>query len=161
MKQTTKILARAASDTWTMLVNRAKFAAVLAIVISISGCSLPLHVDLYNASGEVIVVTRKDDKRETIEISINDRSYSEIKGLFDRRFSIQGGRTSKAYARQTVPESFIEGVGTWPFFKRKAKAEIYPDGCIYLIQAGSPFPAQARAMQPKGFPVCGGAVEVL
>ena len=134
-----------------------KFFRLLALAVllaSISGCSVPLDVVLHNASGSDVVVTRKNDKHEVVRLAIKDKSTEVIRGLLSAKFTIDRESETASYASEYVDESFVEYVGVWPVHKRKTKAQLEADGCIYLVPVKDAVSSRLHATQPEGFPLC-------
>jgi hypothetical protein len=134
-----------------------KFFRLLALVLllaSISGCSVPLDVVFHNASGSDVLVTRKNEKHEVVRLTIKDKSTEVIRGLLSAKFTIGRESETERYASEYVDESFVEYVGLWPSYKRKTKAQLEADGCIYLVPVKDDFSSRPHATQPEGFPLC-------
>lgn len=131
-----------------------RLMAVALLFAFISGCSVPLDVVFHNASGRDVVLTRKNDKQVVVRLAIKDKSTEEIRGLLSAKFSIGRESDKASYASEYVDESFVEYVGVWPFHKRKTKAQLEADGCIYLVPIKDDFSSRPHATQPDGFPLC-------
>lgn len=138
------------------MIGRRCLQAVIGILLltAISACSVPLDVIFRNSSGADIVVVRKGDSHETLEIAVKSEEEKEIRSLLTARFSIAKGSTFASYAGNEVDESFVAYSGVWPFNKRKVKARLDVDGCIYLLAVDADMSKAKAVAQPPRFPLC-------
>jgi len=128
---------------------------VLFCLISITSCSVPVQVILFNSSlGDIIIMSKKGTDREVVNVVVKVNEQVKITTLLDSEFSIRSQSSIYAYERGVIPISFVETIGFWPFFERVAKAQLESDGCIYLIPVKEELPVHEFGMQPEGFPLC-------
>lgn len=128
----------------------------IVAMFSLSSCSLPLHVKIYNGYAHDVELSRAGEDGEAEAILLGKKSATMVEELFSVRFTLKDSSVVRAYPTQSVPEEFVEGVGfVWPFYERRVKAQLEPDGCIYLVEVKSSLPASSLGRQPYGFPLCG------
>jgi hypothetical protein len=109
--------------------------------------------NLQNNSGSDLTVIRSRDGEQ--EQSIHLRAGSSIL-LQDWLFwSYRVAREERVlrYLPQDPGNDFVVAQGFGPWTKRTFKAQIEPDGRIFVLMPEQSFPAKAFAEQPAGFPL--------
>jgi len=127
----------------------------LALLLSvIAGCTVEMHVILFNNSQDDITLVFRNDDRKLENVVVKSHEQVKVKGLLEMSFSIRSSSTN-AYAMSVGDiSSFVEHVGFGPFFERIVKAQLESDGCIYLVGIKDKFPIAEKGIQPEGFPLC-------
>ncbi|WP_156116692.1 hypothetical protein [Massilia sp. 9096] len=131
---------------------------VLGSVLSafiFAGCSTPTIVVFANGMSHNVVVTYRDDQHRIVEVDVAPNSSFEITHLLDTHFSIRTSQSTLSHERVDVLEEYIYGKGFGPYFKRMVKAQLEPDGCVYLYGKKDELLALKPPTQPLNFPLCG------
>lgn len=132
-------------------------AGSILFAFILAGCSMSINVVFANGMGHSVVVTYKNDQHRTVEVDVAPNATVEITDLLNTHFSINTAQSALFYERTDVPSQYVYDKGFGPYFKFKVKAQLEPDGCIYLYGEKDELLTQKPPAQPPNFPLCGRA----
>lgn len=129
-----------------------KALSVALLSILLSGCSIPLYVDLYNLDNSNIIVIQQS--KDENKILIKSKEVKTIKHLIDSNPQILIDNNKLQFNPDDFSEDHIVFTGFGPFTKRKLTLGYY-DGCLYLISSKKNIDiTNLKEIQPSGYPVC-------
>lgn len=126
---------------------------LLAIVFAtfLSGCSPAIVLNLYNAAGDTINITRDRFPKDTTTIAAGTSGEFPIAYVPGERLHISTGKHSWTYSLHDIfpPRSFLSET----FMTMRGYAKIDNRGNIYLLSPSRGEERPHEITQPTGFPV--------
>jgi hypothetical protein len=120
----------------------------------VAGCTLPLDVIILNRSGAPVAITQGGGDHTTRRVEVGAGATANLRGLLSRPFQLGAGQRPRRYTPGFVEEAFVEYRGWGPFSRRVVKAQLEPNGCIYLVPIAQTLPVATHVVQPDGYPLC-------
>ncbi len=131
----------------------ARAVTAVALLCLVGGCTIQLSCKIYNNSGATIKIVKFRDGAVERRIDLKDDTSIFLKDwAFWSYYVVREGERWR-YVPREPDMSFVISTGFGPWTKRFFKAQIQPDGRIYLLKPNQYFPQDNFVEQPVGFPL--------
>ncbi len=132
---------------------RARLCVTLLFAACMSACTIPESCDLHNNSGSDLTILRSQLGQEGPPIHVKSGASILLADWRAWEYRVAMGGTVLHYVPERPETEFVvqRGLGLW--VKRVFRAQIEPDGRIFVLKPGQAVPAKEFVEQPSGFPL--------